>query len=113
MQEKDKKYYHAIQIISENCTGCTACVRVCPTEAIRVRDRKASIDNSRCIDCGRCMEVCQFHAIIPRSDPLDLIRGYRYKVAIISSSYAGQFTEDISYPVAKKALIELGFDEVA
>ncbi len=113
MQEIEKKYYHAIQIVSENCTGCTACVRVCPTEAIRVRERKASIDNSRCIDCGMCVEVCQFHAIIPRSDPLDMIRKYKYKVAIISASYAGQFTEDISYPASKKALIELGFDEVA
>jgi len=113
MLDKEQKYYHAIQIITDNCTGCTACVRVCPTEAIRVRDHKASIDNSRCIDCGKCLEVCQFHAIIPRSDPFDIINKYRYKVAIISSSYAGQFTEDIPYPAAKKALLELGFDEVA
>jgi len=34
-------------------------------------------------------------------------------VAILSSSYAGQFTEDIAYSTVKKALLELGFDEVA
>lgn len=113
MNTSEKKYFHAIQILEDNCTGCTACVRVCPTEAIRVRDRKAKIDANRCIDCGNCVNVCQFHAIIPRSDPMDLIQNFKYKVAIISSSYAGQFSEDISYAVAKQALLELGFDEVA
>ncbi|MDD4309273.1 MAG: [Fe-Fe] hydrogenase large subunit C-terminal domain-containing protein [Candidatus Cloacimonetes bacterium] len=109
----ERKYFHAIQILEDNCTGCTACVRVCPTEAIRVRDRKASIDTNRCIDCGNCVDVCQFHAIIPSSDPLDLIKNFKYKVAIISTSFFGQFTEDISYAVAKQAVLHLGFDEVA
>ncbi|HNX37649.1 MAG TPA: [Fe-Fe] hydrogenase large subunit C-terminal domain-containing protein [Candidatus Cloacimonadota bacterium] len=113
MDNTEAKYFHAIRILEDNCTGCTACVRVCPTEAIRVRDRKAVIDPNRCIDCGNCVATCQFHAIIPRSDSLELLHNFKYKVAIISSSYAGQFTEDISYGVAKQALYELGFDEVA
>lgn len=113
MSEKEKKYFHAIQILEDNCTGCTACVRVCPTEAIRVRDRKAYIDETRCIDCGNCVTACSFHAIIPRSDSLDLIHRYKYKVAVISAAYFGQFTEDVSYEVAKAAILELGFDEVA
>lgn len=113
MNETTKKYFHAIQILEDNCTGCTACVRVCPTEAIRVRDRKAVIDQNRCIDCGNCVSSCQFHAVIPRSDPLDIINRFKHKVAVVSSSYFGQFTEDVSYPVAKQAILKLGFDEVA
>lgn len=113
MNRKDSKYFHAIQILEDNCTGCTACVRVCPTEAIRVRDRKATIDPNRCVDCGNCVTVCEFHAIIPSSDPLDIIHNYKYKVAVISSSFFGQFSEDISYENAKQAVLELGFDEVA
>lgn len=111
-KKEESKYYHALQILEDNCTGCTACVRVCPTEAIRVRDRKAQIDPNRCVDCGKCVEVCQFHAIIPRSDPLDVIHNFKYKVAVLSTSYFGQFTEDVSYEVAKQAIYELGFDEV-
>ncbi len=61
----ETKYFHALQILADNCTGCTACVRVCPTEAIRVRDHKANIDPYRCVDCGNCVNVCRFHAIIP------------------------------------------------
>lgn len=109
----EAKYFHAIQILEDNCTGCTACVRVCPTEAIRVRDRKASIDPNRCIDCGNCVIACQFHAIIPSSDPLDIIKKFKYRVAIISTSFFGQFTEDISYAAAKQAVLQLGFNEVA
>ncbi|MGC9362356.1 MAG: [Fe-Fe] hydrogenase large subunit C-terminal domain-containing protein, partial [Candidatus Syntrophosphaera sp.] len=112
MTNKETKYFHALQVLENNCTGCTACVRVCPTEAIRVRDRKARIDPNRCVDCGDCISACKFHAIIPRSDPLDLIHNFKYKVAIISSSYFGQFTEDVSNSVAKQAILKLGFDEV-
>ena len=112
MENKEKKYYHALQILEDNCTGCTACVRVCPTEAIRVRDRKAHIDPNRCVDCGNCVTVCPFHAIIPRSDPLDLLKNFKYNVVIISTAYFGQFSEDVSYEVAKQAIYELGFDEV-
>jgi iron only hydrogenase large subunit-like protein len=112
MDNKETKYFHALQILEDNCTGCTACVKVCPTEAIRVRDRKAHIDPNRCVDCGNCVEACQFHAIMPRSDSLDLINNFKYKVAVISTSYFGQFTEDVSYEVAKQALYKLGFDDV-
>ncbi len=112
MNAKETKYFHALQILEDNCTGCTACVRVCPTEAIRVRDRKAQIDPNRCVDCGNCVTVCPFHAILPRSDSLDLLSNFKHTVAIVSTSYFGQFTEDVSYGVAKQALFALGFDEV-
>lgn len=113
MNKKDSKYFHAIQILEDNCTGCTACVRVCPTEAIRVRNRKAYIDPYRCVDCGNCVSVCDFHAIIPSSDSLDIIKDFKYRVAIISSSFFGQFSEDVSYAAAKQAVLQLGFNEVA
>ncbi|MDY6915100.1 MAG: 4Fe-4S binding protein, partial [Candidatus Cloacimonadota bacterium] len=62
MKQK-KKYFHAIKIVEENCTGCTKCVRVCPTEALRVRNGKVQLDSSRCVDCGKCVRACRFNAI--------------------------------------------------
>ncbi|HPV14022.1 MAG TPA: [Fe-Fe] hydrogenase large subunit C-terminal domain-containing protein [Candidatus Cloacimonadota bacterium] len=113
MSKQKAHYFHAIQILGDNCTGCTSCVRVCPTEAIRVRNRKAIIDPTRCIDCGNCVTVCHFHAIIPRSDSMKILEDYKYKVAILPAAYFGQFTEDVSYEVAKAAVLKIGFDEVA
>ena len=51
-------------IITENCTGCTACIRRCPTNAIS-GERKLLhvIDPELCIDCGACGVVCPDEAI--------------------------------------------------
>ncbi len=40
------------------CIGCTLCVKVCPTQAISMRDSLAIIDQDKCIQCGKCIEVC-------------------------------------------------------
>ncbi|MGI6038983.1 MAG: NADH-quinone oxidoreductase subunit NuoF [Clostridiales bacterium] len=52
-------------IIADKCTGCTACSRVCPTNAISGEVKKVhEIDQDKCIKCGACMERCRFGAIV-------------------------------------------------
>lgn len=46
----------------EKCTGCEACVEVCPVEAIEMVDGKAKVDDA-CIDCGQCVDECPVEAI--------------------------------------------------
>jgi iron only hydrogenase large subunit-like protein len=111
--DKKKEYFHSVTMSQDACIGCTKCVRVCPTEAIRVRNFKAEIDPKRCIDCGQCISVCPVNAITIKHDTLDDIKQFKYRLAIISASYAGQFTEDIGNIKALKALFHLGFDEIA
>lgn len=50
--------------IISTCTGCTACVAVCPVEAIS-GERKALhvIDAAVCIDCGACGRICPYQAV--------------------------------------------------
>ena len=43
-------YGHSVRLDVEKCTGCTTCLRHCPTEAIRIRDNHAVINEKRCID---------------------------------------------------------------
>ena len=50
--------------ITDACTGCTRCTRVCPTGAINGEVKKLhTIDQEKCVKCGRCQEVCNFKAI--------------------------------------------------
>jgi NAD-dependent dihydropyrimidine dehydrogenase PreA subunit len=55
-------------IITENCTGCTACMKRCPTDAI-TGDRKLLhvIDPELCIDCGACGVVCPDESIFDQN----------------------------------------------
>jgi NADH-quinone oxidoreductase subunit F len=51
-------------IEAESCKGCTACVRVCPVNAISGNRKEAHvIDEQKCIRCGACVETCRFDAI--------------------------------------------------
>jgi NADH:ubiquinone oxidoreductase subunit F (NADH-binding)/(2Fe-2S) ferredoxin/NAD-dependent dihydropyrimidine dehydrogenase PreA subunit len=52
-------------INSETCTGCTLCVKPCPTDAIRGELKKVHlIEQEKCIQCGTCMDACTFDAVI-------------------------------------------------
>lgn len=45
------------------CTGCGACVAVCPVEAISLIEGRAQVDDDRCDGCKVCIEVCPVTAI--------------------------------------------------
>jgi len=113
MKANREEYFHAIKLITSKCTGCTKCVRVCPTEALRVRNGVVELDSNRCVDCGKCVVECPFGAIQTVADNLSAIDKFGYKLAIVSSSFAGQFPSHIGYKTAKQALLSVGFDEVA
>jgi len=51
--------------ISEDCVGCGACVKVCPTKAI-VGEKKEihQILSDLCVKCGSCKDVCKSNAVI-------------------------------------------------
>ncbi len=51
--------------ITDDCTGCLACIKVCPVSAITGQKKKKHFLNQQICDrCGSCYDVCQFNAII-------------------------------------------------
>ncbi len=50
--------------INDKCTGCTACLKPCPVDAITgEKDELHTIDQKLCTRCGACYQICQFDAI--------------------------------------------------
>jgi formate hydrogenlyase subunit 6/NADH:ubiquinone oxidoreductase subunit I len=51
--------------IMDNCIGCAACSKVCPTQCITGEKKELFIiDSELCIDCSICGNVCPVEAII-------------------------------------------------
>ena len=102
----------ALEIDHDKCKGTLACMRVCPTQAIRVRDGKVSIHPRECIFCGTCIRACPEGAIRPRTDPWESIQAFPFKIAIPSTSLFGQFPANVSPADIFDGLLAIGFDAV-
>lgn len=51
-------------VINEDCVGCMACKKVCPTSAITGSAKQRHVINqSECIKCNLCYKTCKFNAI--------------------------------------------------
>lgn len=49
----------------ERCTHCTACVSICPSEALSVEraTMRVSFDPDKCIACSLCLAACPYQAV--------------------------------------------------
>lgn len=105
-------YEHSVYLDIEKCNGCTTCLKHCPTEAIRIRDNHAVINQERCIDCGECIRVCPHSAKKAKCNKLSDMERFKYKIALPAPTLYGQFDnlDDVDYVL--DGLLKLGFDDV-
>ena len=108
----DNKYFHSVVLNEDRCIGCTSCLKVCPTEAIRLRDGKARIIGEKCIDCGECIRICPNHAKNSVTDNINIIKKFKYTVAIPSLVLFGQMQGGTGINDVLWAIKSIGFDEV-
>ena len=104
-------YKHSVTLAVEKCKGCTNCLKRCPTEAIRIRDGHAVISSESCVDCGECIRKCPYRAKKAVSDPLSMMNGFKYKVAMPAPAFYGQFDHLNNINYVLKALLDIGFDD--
>ena len=106
------KYEHSVYLDVSKCNGCTTCLKHCPTEAIRIRDNHAVINEGRCIDCGECIRVCPHNAKKAKCNKLSAMDKFKWKIALPAPTLYGQFDnlDDIAYVL--DGLLKIGFDDV-
>lgn len=96
-----------------NCKNCYACVRVCPVNAIEVKNEQAQIIKERCIVCGKCFKSCPQNAKVIRTEK-NLIKKYleteKNVVVSVAPSFAATFASNSNK--IPTALRNLGFNFV-
>lgn len=105
-------YEHSVFLDVEKCNGCTTCLKHCPTEAIRIKDGHAVINEGRCIDCGECIRVCPNSAKKAKCGALSSMEKFKWKIALPAPTLYGQFDnlDDVDYVL--DGLLKIGFDDV-
>ena len=108
-----RHFHHALKISEQLCRGCSHCMSVCPTEAIRIRGGKAILYENRCVDCGECFKACPVDAIYIDQDDFNRIHDFKYRIALVPAVFIGQFPESVSRDQIYHALISCGFTHIA
>ena len=105
-------YEHSVLLDESKCTGCTTCLRHCPTEAIRIKDGHAVIDPEKCIDCGACIRYCPHQAKRAVCSKISDMDRFKWKIALPAPTLYGQFDnlDDVDYVL--NGLLKIGFDDV-
>lgn len=105
-------YEHSVLLDRAKCTGCTTCLKHCPTEAIRIKEGHAVINDTRCIDCGECIRVCPHNAKKAVCDKLEDMKRFKFKIALPAPTLYGQFDNLDDVDFVLDGLIRIGFDDV-
>lgn len=66
-----------IDKITDSCTGCRTCEKVCSKNCISMKPDMegfliATIDSNKCVDCGLCKKYCPQNTIIVNKSPLEV-----------------------------------------
>jgi Na+-translocating ferredoxin:NAD+ oxidoreductase RNF subunit RnfB len=101
-----------VEINIDRCIGCTRCMRVCPTESIRIKNKKVHLLNDRCIYCGNCIENCHKSAYQIRSDTFANLNKYKVNIAILPISSYGLVSSFDDLTNLYQTLYDFGFNEV-
>lgn len=65
--------------VDTGCTSCTACVKVCPAEAITVAKKQlATVDSTHCLLCFDCQDNCPSAALHYRNPSKEISKKVKF-----------------------------------
>ena len=82
---------HYVRFDEGRCTGCANCLKVCPTKAIRIRNRSSIRFVDQCIGCGACISACAAGAITAATRKPENIGQDHVAIALVSPVLYAQF----------------------
>lgn len=96
----------AITVCKKNdCTGCAACIDICPKNAIKIVDSltayNAVIDNQTCIKCGACHKVCQNNDSLEAVYPILWKQGWALDINVRNHSSSGGVAQALELAFVK------------
>lgn len=100
---KDNILQHKPEYIceSDKCTGCSACVSVCPVMCIEIKTaddlcERAVIDSSKCIGCNKCVNICPVNNPCELNRPVKAIVARRKNLDKLKNSTSGGIAAAVS-----------------
>jgi iron only hydrogenase large subunit-like protein len=106
-----ERYVQSVVVDGSRCRGRMACMRACPTAAVRVRRGRAQIIEERCVNCGLCIKACPNGAMVPLTNSFTEMSRYEHTVALASPVLYGQFGRDVLPNQIIAALHKIGFTD--
>jgi two-component system NtrC family sensor kinase len=103
-----------LSISDQECRQCNRCVRVCPTNALKIDQGRVRRIESRCILCGLCYKICPHGAVVAHTGVdrvMHLLESGQNVVACLDSSFPSVLDKGKTGQTVT-ALKELGFREV-
>lgn len=89
----------------DRCTGCMACVDICPKGAVRIADSlrsyNAVIQEDLCVGCDLCHQVCQNNSSISFKEPIQWHQGWAKDAGVRSRSSSGGAAQAIAQGFVK------------
>ena len=95
----------------ENCTGCGACMNICPTNSIKFQKDEEGFNEPRineetCIKCGKCIKTCPVNSKVERRKVNSAYAAVnKDNITLMNSSSGGVFTELARYVINQNGYV--------
>jgi len=102
-----------IKIEHTTCTGCHACVAMCPKECITMEKDslgflRPNIDEDKCVECGYCLKTCEAVKRLPERTDREIFAAIHKKLDVRKSSSSGGVFSALSEQVIKENGVIVG-----